>query len=169
MRNALFRHLVQGRLDQVAVQVERGKSLHRGEAEEGACVFSLVQDPAKHQLIDVRDLVETGIDHGVCSRKSWHMAGYAHAEIVGFANDGIRPFGIHGIVQLHLRIAARGIPTHKIDGCLLVGCDFTRRCGEFGFALDKSRPADARSRDNTIVDPFDQPVQDFVLISHVTD
>ena len=50
---------------QVAVQVERGKSLHRGEAEEGACVFSLVQDPAEHQLIDVRDFIETGIDHGV--------------------------------------------------------------------------------------------------------
>ena len=45
-----------------AFEIERRKPLHRGETKQCARVFPLVQDPAEHQLIDVRDFIETGID-----------------------------------------------------------------------------------------------------------
>ena len=67
---------------------EPRKPLHRGEETKQCCAClhprSRTQ-PRASATVDVRDFIETGIDHGIGSRKSGHMAGDPHAEGVCFA------------------------------------------------------------------------------------
>ena len=149
------------------VQVEPGKALKRGQAEQRARVLGRLDHPSQHELVDVGHLVEARADHLVGVRKGWDVPGDLESQAVRFLHHRRHPVGIHAVIGLDAPITPRRIPARGVD-CLRLAVHQDAVIGaERALALDKAGADDAGAGNDAAVDPVDQFVEHGIVVAHV--
>ena len=164
-----LRHRVDGAPDGGAGEIHRREALHRREPQQRPRILARLEHPAQHELVDVRELVVAGGDHGVRRGERRDVAGDAHAEAVGLLHHGRHPGWIDAVVDLDLPVAARAIPAYRVERGGLAVHDDAVVGVERALALDESAARDARPGDGPGLDAGDQPVEHLVGVAHVAD
>ena len=167
VRHLFGHHAIECRRNLRPVHINRREALHRGEAEQRSRVFTGIENPAEHQLIDMGDLVIARRDHRICARESGNVPGNAQATAVCFGGHRRNPGRVHRIVDLDLPVSARGIPAHRINrfGFSRGKNAISRR--KRALALDKTAACHARASNFTLADALDQFIEHRVVVAHI--
>jgi len=106
-------------------------------------------------------------DHGIGIGEGRDVPGHAHAQALRFPDHAGHPCGIEAVVDLHLPIAARAVPAHRVQRFRLAARDeaVTRAVGAASF--QEAVAHDARPGHFARIDAVRQVDQEGVLVAHV--
>ena len=141
--------VVDEELDEVAhllrVEIDGAGALaDQVEAQDRARVRVRVRDEVQHHLVDVLQLVVALAHDALGARESRHVAADAQAPRMGVGRDRLGPLGLDRVVELHLAVAALGVPVDRVLRFLHVVHDEAAARGKGALALDVARGLDVR-------------------------
>jgi hypothetical protein len=119
-------------------------------------------------VVKVVDLILPGLNDLIRIQPFRHVAGYGHAEAVGFVGDGLHFFELHRAVDLHLLEASIVVAIDPLP-CLLGSIGARHSDSHWAGAVDKACEEKARTKAASLGNRVAHGFYEFKFVAAIAD